>query len=902
MVLNMIPTQDEALALLRRRFFNRADLVAILAPWGKPCPVEANGTLDALLLGHLLGNEAPEAKVRYENKRGTGAMLGRFRIGSYCPGPDNTTRWLCIDFDGAGHAGALADPQAAAMTTSDAFTQADLPVYLEKSGGGKGWHLWCFFEPPIPAAKAQMLGRTFAPLDAPLADGRIADPRSGLGIEVFPKQKSIKHKGLGNLVWLPWWRGAAEGGNRFYQPSQDGTLVPFIPEEFKTATLDAVERVLAAIDPATKPPARASMKVTMKTSPSLAIDDPIWTEWRKRALAVFPLESVYGPWLTGTSAGAGWLECRDPSSPSGDQHPPASAADGTGEAERGTFHSFISGNSLSVFDFLVEHGGVIDFRAARARIAELTGVPEPQPTGTAVANSMTNSSRPVIQINSRPFDSVLADAWHATLTANRQQPVIFLRDGALVRIGYGANGRRIDLMTDVSIFGHLANVAFWIKVGQDMTIYTNPSKDVARVMLDKPDPSLPVLEAVTTTPIFAPDGSLVSTPGYHAGARVWFEQQKSLHIPSVPTRPSVETVTAARALLCDELLGDFPFVNLSSRAHMVAALLLPFARRLIQGPTPIHLFEAPTEGSGKGLLVNVIAILATGSPAAGGSLPENEDEVRKKIGSELCTGRPLLVLDNADNKRRLDSSALASATTMWPVWTDRLLGQNKMFSAPNEVVWIVTGNNPRLSRELARRCVSIRIDPRMDRPWLRASFKHPDLLDWMREHRSELVHAALVLVQNWLGATRPVGTKRLGTYERWSETMGGILAAAGIDGFLGNLEDLYETADAEGMMWREFISAWWETHNNQAVRVSELVDLCVLGDFLSPILGDATERSQSTRLGKALQNVRDRVFSRWRIEYSGRDRCSKRPMYRLVPVREDNQELPPQADNDAHEQ
>src|SRR3989339_986822 len=137
MVLNMIPTQDEALALLRRRFFNRADLVAILAPWGKPCPVEANGTLDALLLGHLLGNEAPEAKVRYENKRGTGAMLGRFRIGSYCPGPDNTTRWLCIDFDGAGHAGALADPQAAAMTTSDAFTQADLPVYLEKSGGGK---------------------------------------------------------------------------------------------------------------------------------------------------------------------------------------------------------------------------------------------------------------------------------------------------------------------------------------------------------------------------------------------------------------------------------------------------------------------------------------------------------------------------------------------------------------------------------------------------------------------------------------------------------------------------------------------------------------------------------------------------------------------------------------------
>ena len=76
------PTGDEALKLLRTWFFNRTDRVAILAPWGKPCPVEANGTLDDLLRGHLVGADAPEAKVKYANKWGAGAIKGRFRIGS----------------------------------------------------------------------------------------------------------------------------------------------------------------------------------------------------------------------------------------------------------------------------------------------------------------------------------------------------------------------------------------------------------------------------------------------------------------------------------------------------------------------------------------------------------------------------------------------------------------------------------------------------------------------------------------------------------------------------------------------------------------------------------------------------------------------------------------------------
>ena len=40
-------------------------------------------------------------------------------------------------------------------------------------------------------------------------------------------------------------------------------------------------------------------------------------------------------------------------------------------------------------------------------------------------------------------------------------------------------------------------------------------------------------------------------------------------------------------------------------ANAVAAFILRFVRLLIEGPTPLHLIESPTPGSGKGLLADV---------------------------------------------------------------------------------------------------------------------------------------------------------------------------------------------------------------------------------------------------------------------------------------------------------
>lgn len=872
------PSGDAAVAVFRQWFLNRTDFVAFRAPWDKPCPATGGEHLDALLLAHVLGDEAPKAVVEYRNRGGHTVEKGRFRIGSYTPGEGSLTKWVCLDFDGTGHAEALADPLAAARAAMAAFARAALPSYLERSGGGHGWHVWAFFDPPIAAAKAQALGRSMAPTDAPLADGAgFGDVASARGIECFPKQAKLAKKGYGNLVWLPWWREAAEGANLFYEVTADGALAPYVPT-FTAVREEDVDRVLAELAATAAPTARPAgndAEAAATTPPTTGDGDPVWAAWRKDALAALSLDAVYGAWLTGKASGAGWLECRDPASASGDQHPSAGVADGTGQAERGAFHSHISGKTISVFDFLVAHGGVADFRAACAKVAELAGVAVPTPRPAPAPQF--GPPRPRVRVNGRQLRDVLADAWKAVHATNTR-PSLFERAGVLARLARAEEGPRIELVEETAMYGHLVRVANWVRVTPEAVLDATPPRDVARDMLVNPDEDLPPLDAVVKTPVFDAEGRLVSTPGYHRDARLWLHLAPGFEVSAVPTQPTSEDVREARALLVDELLVDFPFAADSDRAHAVAALVLPFVRRMVAGCTPLHLLEAPTPGTGKGLLADAIAIVALGRPCDPTTITPDEDEARKKITSILARAQPLILLDNV--KDGLDSAQLASALTA-ETWSDRLLGQTRMVDFPNRATWLVTANNPHLSLEIARRCVRVRIDAKRDRPWKRFVFKHTPLRDWVRRNRAALVHAVLVLVQSWIAAGRPAGTQPLGSFESWAEVVGGILGHAGIPGFLEDTEKLYEEADAEGQAWREFVTAWWALHGDAWVATADLLRLAGERDMLGSVVGDKSERSRLIRLGRALSAARDRHFGAYRI-CSGRNANTKAAQYRLV--------------------
>jgi hypothetical protein len=343
-------------ALFSRYFFNRTDLLAVSRDGQTPKPLPAND-FSPWIKAHLTGN------IR--------GKPSRVRIGTYGPALDGTTRFLCLDFDGLGHANPLQDPSAAALETQRAFEVVGIRAYLERSGSGKGWHLWVFFEAPIAAALVRQLAFALLPKNIPLESGKPADPKKGYGIEVFPKQDKATGKGVGTLVWLPFWHHAQTGANLFYQRIDKG-LESFTPKDFETVSLSQVKRLVAQLCP--KPVAPKETKAVKDSG----LSPKRWEEWRTQALSRLCLDDIYGPWLTGKQKSSGWLECRDPGSPSGDKRPSAGVATGNGKAEKGKFSSFISGESLSVFDFLLQHGGCSSLKSAYERVAQLSGVPVPK--------------------------------------------------------------------------------------------------------------------------------------------------------------------------------------------------------------------------------------------------------------------------------------------------------------------------------------------------------------------------------------------------------------------------------------------------------------------------------------------------------------------------------------------
>lgn len=412
-------------------------------------------------------------------------------------------------------------------------------------------------------------------------------------------------------------------------------------------------------------------------------------------------------------------------------------------------------------------------------------------------------------------------------------------------------------LTEDRLCHTLAQLADWRRhTKKDGYVPAHPPAAVVKSILATPDPSLPVLAGITTTPVFSRGGELLTKPGYHAGVRLLYDPPPGFVLPAVPAKPTPSDIASARSLLIEDLLGDFPFTGDAEKAHALSLLLTGFVRAMMDGPTPLHVIEKPTPGTGATLMVDAISMIVTGGGVSVMVEGRDDEEWRKRITAKLRQVPSLVLIDNL--RRQLDSSALSAALTA-PFWEDRVLGISEMVRLPIRCLWVATGNNPEFSNEMARRLVRIRLDARHDQPWRRSGFRHPSLMAWVKENRGRLVAACLTLCRAWVAAGMPRGSAIVGSFESWSTVMGGILAVAEVPGFLGNVDEMLEAADAEGAIWRAFVALWWESLQSGPAGVGDLYKVAVLSEPPMP-LGDGNERSQKTRLGKALGRMRDRIF------------------------------------------
>jgi hypothetical protein len=441
--------------------------------------------------------------------------------------------------------------------------------------------------------------------------------------------------------------------------------------------------------------------------------------------------------------------------------------------------------------------------------------------------------RPII-LTGGELHTLAHRAWKAIAAAN-DPPLTFQRGGALVYIGKDGNDRAVLRQHDKDSLSELMSAtARWRRLDKDdePTIITQPPERVARVILSWSSEryvGAPEIKQVAHAPFFAaPKGTtvweqdefgnpdhevqLITEPGFHTDLGVYYDPDPALRdLPPVTGRD--EDLPEAVEII-NTMLADFPFAGRASTAHAISLLLLPFVRELIDGDTPMYLITAPTAGTGKGLLTDVLLSPATGRiPRAVAA--EDEAEWRKRITAKLLDAPPVILIDNVPEGVGLKSTSVAAVLTAGGWWEDRQLGKTRTLTLPVRNVWVATGNNVQVSDENARRIARIHLDHGVEDPAAMHHFKIPNLAAWSQTHRADIVWAALTIIQNWLlGHTvegdhyRPwvlQGSRMKQSFLEWSRVLGGILRHIKVEGF-GEQEDLVERPDQDELA--VFFNAW----------------------------------------------------------------------------------------------
>lgn len=446
-------------------------------------------------------------------------------------------------------------------------------------------------------------------------------------------------------------------------------------------------------------------------------------------------------------------------------------------------------------------------------------------------------------------------------------PRLYVRGGEPVRARYNEDGElTIQEMTADTVQFELTHAAdYWATSAKGDPKMVFPPKDICRYVLSALQWSFPRLSGITAIPVFRPDGSVVTERGYDSTTGLIYDPPAGFEV-SVPEKPEEADVEAALKLIT-EVIGDFPYADQASLANTLALAMTPIMREVIHGPVPLAAIDKPTPGTGATLLIETLALATSGSePGALGAV-EDDNEMRKQITAKMRSGERWLLLDNVNVE--LKSASLARALTAG-VWEDRILGVSKTLRVPVKNVWVATANNLELSLEIARRSYWIRLDARLAKPWERdpVQFTHPDLKAWVRENRSAILSALLTVGRHWFvkGCPTAKDTPVMGSFEAWSRVLGGVLAGAGVEGFLKNSKALYERSIEDTGLWSAFLEVWLETYvetdvtaqtvaedlqnlDEKALREALPDEFSLMDDNLARKLGKAFSKREGVRYG-----------------------------------------------------
>lgn len=726
-------------------------------------------------------------------------LRGEVVVGLYLLKEGNV-HLAAVDFDDHGNESAEESavkeaPLIMGPKMVEAAREMGITAFLERSGGGKGCHVWVFFEEWVKTRVANRLME--------LLLRRAGLPKK---TEIFPRQRDART--FGNLIGLPYQAGPDKWatGSAFLDPDSLEPLDPMavmadikenLVSEFLIAKICKELKALKTDADDDLPAPRASTGEGDEPEAAVLVENPI--------AAIF-------------ASCAALKRVRDDPQDESNRH-------GMGHKERLALAGVIRdlpGGHEEIHRIVAAR--CVDYNAAETdkginslhcppmlcETLQADGVcQEPcsairernnkSPVAFAYKRTRTEDGKAEIKVT---VDE--AAMFDAALVALRSHPNVYQRGGLLVAIitdelpnrsivKRDDGTPRIDYIPKAWIQHDLAEVARFIQFKSKGWKPVEPPHNLVEEFY-KPRrlTGIRVLSGVTESPLLRPDGSIITRPGYDPRTGLYYKPFDT--IPDIPDQPTQADALQARDEL-HEVVQDFPFEDPQGFSAWLALLFTYFARPTINGAMPLFVIDANVRSAGKSLLAQLAAIIMTGRKAATIGWSKDEIENKKSLTSLFIAGDPVILFDNVDCQ--LGGAALNAALTSTD-WDDRILGESRRTGKlPINSLLMATSNNATFGADTVRRTIHISLHSPYEHPEDRTDVSIEKIREWTCNNRPRLVRAVMTILRAFAVAKPTIKLSPMADYIEWSERVRAPLVWMGMSDPLMTQKVLAKRADSD---------------------------------------------------------------------------------------------------------
>lgn len=413
-----------------------------------------------------------------------------------------------------------------------------------------------------------------------------------------------------------------------------------------------------------------------------------------------------------------------------------------------------------------------------------------------------------------------------------------------------------------------------------------PARVVSALMKKGQHRYLRQLNGIARQPFFrVNDDQLVETPGYDVRSGMYAAFDAEAYDLPEPTETNARAALAGLKSLLDEFHFATPSDGSAALSAMLAASIRPSLR-----VCPAFSVSASRPGSGKSYLASLIGRFAGPSDAHNTSYPTSSEEASKLVLSLMLTSPAVVCFDDMTSDW-MAYGAINRLLTSETI-TERVLGASKMAAARTTSLILGTGNNIRPLRDMARRVVSIYLNPRVETITSLRYTRNP--VEMLKADRKLYVGYALTVISAYIAAGSPrADVPTVQSYDDWSRLCRDSLIWLGEpDPAASLLAQVNEDPDIQA--FGELLAQWYACFRERQTMIRTLLDRAEQDNELIEALLElpVTDRGvvNRSKLGRYLARHANRIVNGYELLQAA---TGERNAWKVVATDESIRDLPP---------